>query len=88
MRSLSLQPIDYTSARGGVSVLTNKAATTISSLILQRARHEDGGDYSCHAGGALVKPPKIKVHVMEGEEERLMSAAFHHLNLHTRLSKT
>ena len=62
-----MQPIGYTSTRGGVSVLTNKAATTISSLILQRARPEDGGVYSCHAGtNNLVKPPKIKVHVIQG----------------------
>ena len=64
------QPIDYTSTRGGVSVLTNKAATTISSLILQRARPEDGGVYSCHAGTNLIKPPKIKVHVIQGESTR------------------
>jgi hypothetical protein len=46
-----------------VSVLTNKAAITVSSLILQQARAEDGGEYSCHAGD-LVTPPRIKVHVI------------------------
>ena len=61
-----LQPIDYTSTRGGVSVITNKSSTTVSSLIIQRARAEDGGKYSCHAGD-LVKPSHIKVHVIHGE---------------------
>ena len=64
-----LQPIDYTSSRGGVSVITNKASTTVSSLIIQRARAEDGGKYSCHAG-ELVKPSHIKVHVIHGEGKK------------------
>eukprot|EP00095_Tigriopus_kingsejongensis_P012581 maker-scaffold298_size217389-snap-gene-1.16 protein:Tk12581 transcript:maker-scaffold298_size217389-snap-gene-1.16-mRNA-1 annotation:"GF22561" len=59
-------PIDYTSTRGGVSVLTNKAATTVSSLIIQQARYEDGGTYSCQAGD-LVTPSHIKVHVIHGD---------------------
>ncbi|XP_059091252.1 zwei Ig domain protein zig-8-like isoform X1 [Tigriopus californicus] len=59
-------PIDYTSTRGGVSVLTNKAATTVSSLIIQQARTEDGGTYTCRAGD-LVTPSNVKVHVIHGE---------------------
>ena len=65
------QPIDYTSTRGGVSVITNKSSTTVSSLIIQRARAEDGGKYSCHAGD-LVKPSHIKVHVIHGEPFRIL----------------
>ena len=48
-------------------MLTNKASTTVSSLIIQQARPEDGGEYSCHAGD-LVDPPKIKVHVFNNGE--------------------
>ncbi|CAB4058508.1 unnamed protein product [Lepeophtheirus salmonis] len=59
------EPIDYTSMRGGVSVLTNKAETTVSSLIIQLATPKDGGQYSCQAGEDL-KPAVVKVHVLNG----------------------
>ena len=59
------QLIDYTSTRGGVSVLTNKAETTVSSLIIQKAGVEDGGSYSCQTNN--VEPATIKVHVLTGE---------------------
>jgi hypothetical protein len=59
-----LQLIDYTSTRGGVSVLTNKAETTVSSLIIQKARVEDGGSYACKTNN--VEPASIKVHVLTG----------------------
>ena len=59
------QPIDYTSTRGGVSVLTNKAETTVSSLIIQKASVSDGGVYSCQAG--QIEPTSIKIHVLTGE---------------------
>ena len=58
------QIIDYTSIRGGVSVLTNKAEITVSYLIIQKAQIEDGGIYSCQNG--VVDPAKVKVHVLSG----------------------
>lgn len=58
------KPIDYTSTRGGVSVLTNKAETTVSSLIIQKASVDDGGIYSCHAG--QIEPTSVKIHVLTG----------------------
>ena len=61
-----LQPIDYTSTRGGVSVLTNKAETTVSSLIIQKAGLSDGGVYSCQAG--QIGPTGVKIHVLTGKE--------------------
>lgn len=60
--------IDYTSTRGGVSVLTNKAETTVSSLIIQKAGVDDGGVYSCQAG--QIEPTSVKVHVLTGDNLR------------------
>ena len=55
--------------RGGVSVLTNKAEITTSYLIIQRAKIEDGGIYSCQNG--VVDPAKVKVHVLTGRNPLL-----------------
>lgn len=63
------QEIDYTSTRGGVSVLTNKGETTVSSLIIQKARIEDGGMYSCKSG--QVDPASVKVHVLTGDTYKI-----------------
>jgi len=60
--------IDYTSTRGGVSVLTNKAETTVSSLIIQKAGVSDGGVYSCQAG--QIDPTSVKIHVLTGDNLR------------------
>jgi hypothetical protein len=62
---IQFQLIDYTSNRGGVSVLTNKAEITVSSLIIQKAKVEDGGLYSCKTNN--VEPATIKVHVLTGK---------------------
>ena len=64
-KSTYFQIIDYTSVRGGVSVLTNKAEITTSYLIIQKAQIEDGGIYSCENG--VVDPAKVKVHVLTGK---------------------
>ena len=47
--------------------MTNKAETTVSSLIIQKARVEDGGSYSCKTNN--VEPASIKVHVLTGKSE-------------------
>ena len=47
-----------------MSVLTNKAETTVSSLIIQKASVEDGGVYSCQAG--QIDPTSVKIHVLTG----------------------
>ena len=52
------QPIDYTSERG-VSVVTNKAETTVSSLIIPNAQIQDSGVYSCQNG--QVDPVHVNV---------------------------
>lgn len=54
----------YTSARGGVSVVTESGEATRSSLLIQKAAKEDAGNYTCQAvGGAAAS---TSVHVLSG----------------------
>ena len=46
-------------------MLTNKAETTVSSLIIQKAGVSDGGVYSCQAG--QIDPTSVKIHVLTGK---------------------
>ena len=59
------QELSYNSLRGGVSVLTSKGDTSVSSLILQNLDKEDAGTYECQAD--TVKPAFINVHVLNGD---------------------
>ncbi|KAG5681145.1 hypothetical protein PVAND_010605 [Polypedilum vanderplanki] len=57
--------INYDSARGGVSVITEKSEITTSYLLIQRAKPSDSGKYICspsHANSA-----GILVHVLHSE---------------------
>ncbi|XP_066909519.1 neurotrimin [Halyomorpha halys] len=54
--------ISYDSARGGVSVITEKGDTTTSFLLIQNANPKDSGRYQCNPSNAQAK--SIMVHVL------------------------
>ncbi|XP_063699197.1 zwei Ig domain protein zig-8-like [Culicoides brevitarsis] len=60
------QEINYDSARGGVSVITEKGETTTSYLLVQRAKQSDSGTYKCSPSNAI--PVTIQVHVLNAGE--------------------
>lgn len=62
--------ISYDSARGGVSVLTEKGETTTSFLLIQKARPSDSGQYQCNPSNA--QPKSVTVHVLNGEHPEAM----------------
>ncbi|CAH0389283.1 unnamed protein product [Bemisia tabaci] len=57
--------ISYDSPRGGVNVLTEKGETTVSFLLLQKARPTDTGRYQCNPSNA--QPKAVMVHVLNGQ---------------------
>lgn len=60
-----IQLITYDSPRSGVSVLTKKAETTTSFLLIQNARPNDSGQYECNPSNAKSK--NVTVHVLNGK---------------------
>lgn len=60
-----LQEINYDSARGGVSVITEKGEITTSYLLIQRAKISDSGKYTCSPSHA--NPQTVNVHVLNGK---------------------
>ncbi|KAG7311089.1 hypothetical protein JYU34_003953 [Plutella xylostella] len=64
------QVISYDSARGGVSVVTEKGAATTSYLLVQDAAPSDSGRYSCSPSNAEVA--SVRVHVLNGERPAAM----------------
>lgn len=54
--------INFDSARGGVSVITEKAEVSISHLLIQKADLADSGRYSCSPSNADVA--SVRVHVL------------------------
>ncbi|XP_050524083.1 zwei Ig domain protein zig-8-like isoform X3 [Daktulosphaira vitifoliae] len=62
--------INYDSARGGVSVITEKGEVTTSYLLVQRATNTDSGKYTCHPSNA--NPHTVVVHVLNGEHPAAM----------------
>ena len=59
-----LQTVNYDSARGGISVLTEKGALTLSSLLIQNAQPKDSGSYVCAPSSAPAAATNI--HVLAG----------------------
>ncbi|XP_042228214.1 uncharacterized protein LOC121870455, partial [Homarus americanus] len=58
--------IDYDSARGGVSIQTEKSSRkTVSKLMLSAVNEGDTGEYSCSPTD--LQPSVITVHVQDGE---------------------
>ncbi|CAG0912706.1 unnamed protein product [Notodromas monacha] len=57
--------IDYKSPRGGVSVATDKGATSSSTLVLLFARASDSGEYRCEPSNGV--PAVGKIHVLNGQ---------------------
>lgn len=55
--------INFDSARGGVSVITEKGDVTVSHLLIQKADLADSGRYSCSPSNADVAT--VRVHVIE-----------------------
>ncbi|GLV39745.1 defective proboscis extension response 21 [Carabus blaptoides fortunei] len=64
------EEINYDSARGGVSVITEKGDNTVSYLLVQRARATDSGKYTCSPSNA--NPKTVIVHVLNGEHPAAM----------------
>lgn len=60
-----LQEINYDSARGGVSVITEKGEITTSYLLIQRAKSSDSGQYTCSPSNANSK--SVNVHILAGK---------------------
>jgi len=64
------QTVTYDSARGGISVLTEKGQQTLSSLLIQNARPRDSGSYVCAPSSAPAAATNI--HVLAGEQPAAM----------------
>ncbi|XP_065155538.1 zwei Ig domain protein zig-8-like isoform X2 [Atheta coriaria] len=62
--------ISYSSARGGVSVATERGETSRSVLLIQKARPTDSGNYQCNPSNA--RPANVTVHVLNGEHPEAM----------------
>lgn len=61
LRFVRFQVINFDSARGGVSVITEKADVTISHLLIQKADLADSGRYSCNPSNADVAIVRVYV---------------------------
>ncbi|XP_037783221.1 zwei Ig domain protein zig-8-like isoform X2 [Penaeus monodon] len=62
--------ISYSSTRGGVSLIVEKGPTTISHLLIQSARVEDAGVYTCVPSNHNAT--SVTLHVLNGEEPAAM----------------
>ena len=66
------QTIDYTSSRGGVSVLTSthRSPRPTSTLLVSSVGPGDGGKYSCRPSNA--EGAAVTVHIIDGEWQSLI----------------
>ncbi|CAK1540696.1 unnamed protein product [Leptosia nina] len=64
------QVINFDSARGGISLVTEKGLKSTSRLLVQRARASDAGVYTCGPNNA--PPANTRVHVLSGEHPAAM----------------
>ncbi|CAG4949219.1 unnamed protein product [Colias eurytheme] len=64
------QIINFDSARGGISLVTEKGLKSTSRLLVQRARANDAGLYTCGPNNA--PPASTRVHVLSGEHPAAM----------------
>jgi len=60
------QPISHNTGRDGVSLITEKADTTISSLMVNTALVTDSGQYACHSSVGSVA--NVTVHVIRSAD--------------------
>ncbi|XP_032595033.1 hemicentin-1 [Drosophila grimshawi] len=67
------QEINYDSARGGVSVITEKGDITTSYLLIQRAQISDSGRYSCLPSNANSQ--SVNVHILNGDHPAAVQRA-------------
>ncbi|GAB0091155.1 zwei Ig domain protein zig-8 [Sergentomyia squamirostris] len=66
--------VDFDSARGGISLETEKTDTgTTSRLMLTRAAFRDSGNYTCQPAGAVSA--SVIVHVLNGEHPAAMQTS-------------
>ncbi|XP_050668766.1 zwei Ig domain protein zig-8-like [Leptidea sinapis] len=64
------QVINFDSARGGISLVTEKGLKSTSRLLIQRAKASDAGIYTCGPNNA--PQAAIRVHVLSGEHPAAM----------------
>lgn len=60
-----LQEINFDSPRGGISLVTVKGVTTTSRLLIQNAKPEDSGEYSCIPSNSKLST--VRVHILNGK---------------------
>ncbi|KAK4010497.1 zwei Ig domain protein zig-8 [Daphnia magna] len=64
------QTVNYDSKRGGISVMVERGATTLSSLLIQKAARRDSGVYVCSPSSAPAA--QASIHILEGERPAAM----------------
>lgn len=69
-----MEPVDFDSPRGGISLETEKTESgTTSRLLLTRAQLRDSGNYTCIPAGAISA--SVQVHVLNGKSMKFQYKA-------------